>query len=102
MTLMRSQIGAVAAFRHVCVVPKLPKTRSGKILRATLRSLADGARPEIPATIEDPGTYAKPWTTGWNVKWVPNWELYEYVCQENNKDVMIEHHMVGALPSKAE
>jgi propionyl-CoA synthetase len=53
--LMRSQIGAVAAFRHVCVVPKLPKTRSGKILRAALRTLADGGDPEIPPTIEDPG-----------------------------------------------
>jgi len=52
--LMRTHIGAVAAFRHVCVVPKLPKTRSGKILRAALRSLADGAKFEIPPTIEDP------------------------------------------------
>lgn len=55
VTLMRSHIGAVAAFRHVCVVPKLPKTRSGKILRAALRSLADGSKLEIPPTIEDPG-----------------------------------------------
>jgi propionyl-CoA synthetase len=54
VTLMRTHIGAVAAFRHVCLVPKLPKTRSGKILRAALRSLADGGQPEVPPTIEDP------------------------------------------------
>jgi hypothetical protein len=50
------------------------------------------------ATIEDPGAYAKPWTVGWNVKWIPGWEPYEYICQENNKDVVIENHMVGATP----
>jgi propionyl-CoA synthetase len=55
VTLMRNRIGAVAAFRQVCVVPKLPKTRSGKVLRAALRTLADGGTPEIPPTIEDPG-----------------------------------------------
>ena len=54
VTLMRTHIGPVAAFRHVCVVNKLPKTRSGKILRAALRALADGGIPEVPPTIDDP------------------------------------------------
>lgn len=54
VTLMRTHIGAVAAFRQVCVVPKLPKTRSGKILRGALRALADGTIPEVPPTIDDP------------------------------------------------
>ena len=51
---VRSMIGAVACFRRVHVVDRLPKTRSGKILRRTLRALANGADPEIPSTIDDP------------------------------------------------
>ncbi len=52
--LIRSRIGPVAALKQVVVVEKLPKTRSGKILRKTLRQLADGETPAVPATIEDP------------------------------------------------
>ena len=51
--LVRNEIGAVAAFRLVDVVPALPKTRSGKILRKTMREMADGKTPTIPGTIED-------------------------------------------------
>jgi propionyl-CoA synthetase len=51
---VRDQIGAVAALRRVDVVPALPKTRSGKILRRTMREIADGADPAVPSTIEDP------------------------------------------------
>ena len=51
---VREDIGPVAAFKSVAVVDKLPKTRSGKILRATLRSIADGTDWNMPATIEDP------------------------------------------------
>ncbi len=51
---VREQIGAVAAFRQACVVQRLPKTRSGKVLRATMRKLADGETPPVPATIDDP------------------------------------------------
>jgi hypothetical protein len=40
------------------------------------------------ATIEDPKFYTKPWTTKFNVKWKPGWEIQEYVCLENNKDLM--------------
>lgn len=50
---IREQIGAVAALRLVDVVPALPKTRSGKILRKTLRAIADGRDEPIPSTIED-------------------------------------------------
>jgi hypothetical protein len=75
-----------------------PHTEQLHVIERYTRTKEDNMHFE--ATIDDPGTYAKPWTTGWNVKWVPNWELYEYVCQENNKDVMIEHHMVGALPGE--
>jgi propionyl-CoA synthetase len=52
--LIRDQIGAVACFRHAAVVARLPKTRSGKILRKTLRQLADGETFSIPSTIDDP------------------------------------------------
>jgi propionyl-CoA synthetase len=52
--LVRDQIGAVAALRRVDVVPALPKTRSGKILRKTMRGIADGKDEAPPSTIEDP------------------------------------------------
>ncbi len=52
--MMRDQIGAVASFKQVAVVARLPKTRSGKILRGTMRKIADGADYSIPSTIDDP------------------------------------------------
>ncbi|HVT35603.1 MAG TPA: propionyl-CoA synthetase [Nevskiaceae bacterium] len=51
---VREQIGAVAAFKQVAVVARLPKTRSGKVLRATMRAIADSAPYNVPATIDDP------------------------------------------------
>ena len=51
---VRDQIGAVAAFKQACVVARLPKTRSGKVLRATMRAIADGRSYNAPATIDDP------------------------------------------------
>ena len=50
---VRQEVGAVAALRQVDVVEALPKTRSGKILRKTMRQLADGADAMVPSTIED-------------------------------------------------
>jgi len=55
VALVRAEIGAVAALRRVDVVPALPKTRSGKILRKVMREIADGKRPDVPSTIEDAG-----------------------------------------------
>jgi len=52
---VRHSIGAVACFTGVDVVPALPKTRSGKILRKTMRGIADGHDEPVPSTIEDPG-----------------------------------------------
>ncbi len=51
---VRTQIGPVAALRDVDIVAGLPKTRSGKILRKSMRSIADGRDEPVPATIEDP------------------------------------------------
>ena len=51
--LVRDQIGAVASLHEVDVVAALPKTRSGKILRKTMREIADGKTPAVPSTIED-------------------------------------------------
>ena len=51
---VRNEIGAVACFRSVLVVDRLPKTRSGKILRKLLRNIADEAEFKIPSTIDDP------------------------------------------------
>jgi propionyl-CoA synthetase len=50
---VRRDIGPVAAFRDVSVVDALPKTRSGKILRKTMRGIADGRDEQVPSTIED-------------------------------------------------
>ncbi|MEW2360103.1 propionyl-CoA synthetase [Spirillospora sp. NPDC029432] len=52
--MVREQIGPVAAIREVSVVPGLPKTRSGKILRGAMRGIADGREVPVPSTIEDP------------------------------------------------
>ncbi|WP_432976232.1 propionyl-CoA synthetase [Dactylosporangium sp. CA-233914] len=52
--LVRDRIGAVASLRSVQVVAALPKTRSGKILRRTMRAIADGREEPVPSTIEDP------------------------------------------------
>jgi propionyl-CoA synthetase len=54
--LVREEIGPVAGFKTVMVVPKLPKTRSGKILRGTMQKIADDLPWTLPATIEDPDT----------------------------------------------
>ncbi len=54
VAMVREQIGPVAAFRTATVVPRLPKTRSGKVLRATMRSIADGTPYKVPPTIDDP------------------------------------------------
>jgi propionyl-CoA synthetase len=52
--LVRDQIGPVAAFKTVAIVDRLPKTRSGKILRGTMKAIADGKDYNLPATIDDP------------------------------------------------
>lgn len=53
---VRETIGPVAAFKLCAVVKRLPKTRSGKILRATMAKIADGETFKIPATIDDPAS----------------------------------------------
>jgi len=52
--LVRTRIGPVAAFKQAVVVERLPKTRSGKILRGTMARIADGEPFKMPATIDDP------------------------------------------------
>ncbi len=54
--MVRTDIGPVASFKKAVVVPRLPKTRSGKILRATIRKIADGEPYSVPSTIDDPLT----------------------------------------------
>ena len=53
VALVREKIGPVAAFKTATVVKRLPKTRSGKILRGTMRSIADKKEYKVPATIDD-------------------------------------------------
>lgn len=52
--MVRDLLGPVAAFKKALVVPRLPKTRSGKILRKTLRAIGNGEAYTIPATVDDP------------------------------------------------
>jgi propionyl-CoA synthetase len=52
--LIRDKIGAVASFKRTVAIARLPKTRSGKILRGTMKKIADGASWTMPATIDDP------------------------------------------------
>ena len=54
VALVRERVGPVASFRTALVVAGLPKTRSGKILRGTMRKIADGEPYPMPATIDDP------------------------------------------------
>src|SRR3954452_1156326 len=54
VALVRERIGPVASFKTALVVDRLPKTRSGKILRGTMRRIADGEEYRVPATIDDP------------------------------------------------
>jgi propionyl-CoA synthetase len=54
VAMVRERIGPVAAFKRVDIVDALPKTRSGKILRKTMRGIADGRAETVPSTIEDP------------------------------------------------
>jgi propionyl-CoA synthetase len=53
VALVRERIGPVAAFKTAVIVQRLPKTRSGKILRATMKQMANGMKPAVPPTIED-------------------------------------------------
>ena len=52
--MVRDKVGPVASFKIAIVVKRLPKTRSGKILRGTVRKIADNLEYKIPATIDDP------------------------------------------------
>ena len=56
VALVRERIGPVAAFKVAAVVERLPKTRSGKIVRGTIKRIADGLEYRVPATIDDPLT----------------------------------------------
>ncbi|SFP19182.1 AMP-binding protein [Amycolatopsis rubida] len=53
VALVRDRLGAVASLKEIDIVPALPKTRSGKILRKTMRGIADGLDEPVPSTIED-------------------------------------------------
>jgi propionyl-CoA synthetase len=52
--MVREQLGPIASFKKAVVVDRLPKTRSGKILRGTMRKIADGESYKVPSTIDDP------------------------------------------------
>jgi propionyl-CoA synthetase len=59
VTLVREQVGAFACYRETRVVERLPKTRSGKVLRSTMRSIAAGREYAVPSTIDDPAALAE-------------------------------------------
>jgi len=51
--MVRDNIGAVAVFKNALIVSRLPKTRSGKVIRSVMRKISDGKPYTVPATIED-------------------------------------------------
>ena len=51
---MKERVGRISAFNQIIVVERLPKTRSGKVLRGTMAKIADGESWTMPATIDDP------------------------------------------------
>ena len=57
--MVRDEIGPVAAFKLAIVVDRLPKTRSGKILRGTMQKIADSEQYKMPATIDDPAVLSE-------------------------------------------
>ena len=57
--LVRDNIGAIACFKTVHVCPRLPKTRSGKTLRKTMKAIVNGQPYSIPSTIDDPDSLAE-------------------------------------------
>jgi hypothetical protein len=67
-----------------------PHTEKLHVIQKYTRTSLDNLH--IEATIEDPETYVKPWTTSWNIAWMPGITPLEYICQEENLDVK---HMVG-------
>jgi hypothetical protein len=73
----------------------LPHTEALHLTERFSRPEYDTLRYEV--TIEDPGAYTKPWSGGWAIPWDPNGEMYEFVCQDNNRDV---RHMVGGDVSR--
>ena len=56
--MIRNEVGAISSMKHIYIVDKLPKTRSGKILRKTIRQIANGESFRMPSTIEDEGSLA--------------------------------------------
>ena len=56
VAMVRQEIGALACFKQAIIVQRLPKTRSGKILRKLLRQIADGSKYSVPSTIDDPAS----------------------------------------------
>ena len=57
--MIRERIGPVAAFKTALIVKRLPKTRSGKILRGTMQKIAECQEYKLPATIDDPAALAE-------------------------------------------
>ena len=56
ISLVRNKVGPVASFKSSVIVKRLPKTRSGKIVRGTIKRIAEGTPYTVPATIDDPAT----------------------------------------------
>ena len=68
----------------------VPLTEHLHLTERLTRTDYDDLKYEV--TLDDPGAYSAPWTGGWWIRWQPDQELYEYVCQDNNRDV---RHMYG-------
>lgn len=70
----------------------IPSTSALHMIEKFTRTDMDTMKYE--ATVDDPGAYTRPWSGGWYLRWQGGEEMYEYICQENNRDV--EHMFGGA------
>jgi acyl-coenzyme A synthetase/AMP-(fatty) acid ligase len=80
VALIREKIGAVAVFKAALLVKRLPKTRSGKILRKTMRMMADGVHYAVPSTIDDPAILT---------------EIHDALAARNIGQAFAPHHIVS-------
>jgi hypothetical protein len=63
----------------------LPHTENLKLSERISRPDFDTLKYEV--TVDDPATYTRPWTSGWTLQWIPDQEMEEYFCDDNNKDM---------------
>ena len=88
MGTITSGIGLVSGINTGQIIDQLMALESRP--KTLLQTRIDSNNLKIEVTIDDPGAYTKPFTIGWDIRWVAGGEIEEYVCQENNR--YLEHY----------